>query len=104
MVYDVCTMKRTNIYLEDAQLDLLGRVAEDQGTSVAALVRTAVDAFIRSRSLKALPPDEWNRRFYRLMKRRRREARRLGLTQEIVDREVAEAVREVRRARRARRH
>ena len=43
MVYDVCAMKRTNIYLEDAQLDLLGRVAEEQGTSVAFLVRSAVE-------------------------------------------------------------
>ena len=102
-MYDVHAMKRTNIYLDQRQLDLLARAAEDQGTSVAALVRAAVDAWIRARGLKALPPDEWQRRFAALMERRRAIARRRGFTQEEVDRDVMEAVREVRRARSARR-
>jgi len=102
-VYDVCTMKRTNIYLEDAQLDLLGRVAEEQGTSVAFLVRSAVDQWLLRQKAKPIPDDEWRRRFDALMKRRRRIAKRLGLTQEKVDRAVMRAVREVREARRARR-
>jgi response regulator of citrate/malate metabolism len=96
-------MKRTNIYLEDSQLDLLGRVAEEQGTSVACLVRSAVGLWILHHKVKPIPEDEWRRRFDALMKRRRRIAKRLGLTQEKVDKAVALAVREVREARRARR-
>ena len=96
-------MKRTNIYLEDSQLDLLGRVAEEQGTSVAFLVRSAVDLWLLRKGARPIPEDEWRRRFDALMKRRRRIAKRLGLTQEKVDKAVALAVREVREARRARR-
>src|SRR5512138_1705851 len=103
MVYDVCTMKRTNIYLEDAQLDLLGRVAEEQGTSVASLVRSAVDLWLLRQNAKPIPEDEWKRRFDRLMARRRAIARERGFRQEDVDRDVMKAVREVRKARRARR-
>lgn len=95
--------KRTNIYLEDRQLDLLGRVAEGEGTSVADLVRRAVDAWIVARGATAVPEDEWERRFRRLLDRRRRIAKRLDLDPVAVEREVAKAVREVRKARRARR-
>lgn len=102
-MYDVYAMKRTNIYLDRVQLEVLGRAAEEQGTSVAALVRAAVDAWIRARGLKALPPDDWERRFASLMERRRKIALRLGLTQEKVDKAVDRAIREVREARRARR-
>ena len=102
-MYDVCAMKRTNIYLEDSQLDLLGRVAEERGTSVAFLVRAAVESWIRARGLKVMPPDEWERRFAALLERRRKDARRRGLTQERVDKAVDRAIREVRGARRARR-
>lgn len=102
-MYDVYAMKRTNIYLDALQLELLGKAAEEQGTSVAALVRAAVDAWIRARGLKPLPPDEWERRFAALLERKRKDARRRGLTQESVDRAVDRAIREVRRARRARR-
>ena len=102
VVYDVCTMKRTNIYLEDAQLDLLGRVAEEQGTSVAFLVRSAVEQWLLRQKAKPIPDDEWRRRFDRLMARRRAIAKARGFKQEDVDRDVMKAVREVRRARRAR--
>jgi ribbon-helix-helix CopG family protein len=103
MVYDVCMRKRTNIYLEDAQLDLLGRVAEGEGTSVADLVRRAVDAWLAGRKVRKVPEDEWQRRFRRLLERRRRIARREKFDPVEVDREVAKAIREVRKARRARR-
>jgi len=103
MVYDVYMRKRTNIYLEDRQLDLLGRVAEGEGTSVADLVRKAVDAWLAQRGAVATPDDEWARRFEKLLARRRLIAKREGFDQETVDRDVMEAVREVRRARRARR-
>ena len=101
MVYDVYMRKRTNIYLEDAQLDLLGRVAEGEGTSVADLVRRAVDAGLAGRKVRRVPEDEWQRRFRALLEKRRRIARRLRLKEEDVEREVAEAIREVRQARRA---
>lgn len=102
-MYDVYAMKRTNIYLDQRQLDLLGRVAGEQGTSVAALVRAAVDAWLAARGVKAVPEGDWERRFRVLMGRRRAIARQRGFRQEDVDRDVMAAVREVRRARRARR-
>ena len=95
--------KRTNIYLEDRQLDLLGRVAEGEDTSVADLVRRAVDAWLAARGASGIPEDEWERRFRRLLEGRRRTARRLRLSEDQVERDVAAAIREVRRAKRARR-
>lgn len=36
-------MHRTNIYLDDRQIALLDRLAEDRGTSRAAVIRQAID-------------------------------------------------------------
>jgi hypothetical protein len=98
-------MKRTNIYLEDRQLDLLGRVAEAEDSTVAALVRMAVDDWLVRRRVRAVPEDAWARRLRALLERRkaRGAAAPDAPSAGAVDRDVAAAVREVRRARRARR-
>ena len=101
-MYDVHAMKRTNIYLEERQLAILADLAKAEGSSSAAMVREAVEAWIQARGVRKLPEDEWRRRFGEFLERRRAIAAQLNLKQEDVDREVAEAVREVRRARRAR--
>jgi hypothetical protein len=95
-------MKRTNIYLSDRQLLLLGVAARSRGRSVADLVREAVEAWLAAAGAAPRDEAEWRRRFDEILERRREASRALNLTREEVDREVAEAVREVRRARRQR--
>jgi len=51
-------MKRTQIYLSDAQLRDLTRMARVDGTSVAALVRRAVDTTFRTARPAAV--DAWD--------------------------------------------
>ncbi len=99
----VCTMRRTNVYLDDRQRDLLRLLGERRGLPVAALVREAVDAFFESQGVRRIEQDERKRRFDALMAERRRVADELGLTEEQVERDVFEAIREVREARAARR-
>ena len=103
MMYDVHAMKRTNIYLEDRQMAILADLSKSEGRSAAALVREAVDSWIKAKGVQEVQEDEWSRRFGAFLARRQAIADKLGLKQEDVDREVMEAVREVRRARRARR-
>ncbi|MCK6479721.1 MAG: ribbon-helix-helix protein, CopG family [Planctomycetes bacterium] len=95
-------MKRTNIYLSDRQLLLLGAAARSRGRSVADLVREAVEAWLVAAGAAPRDEEEWRRRFDGILERRREVSRALHLSREEVDREVAEAVREVRRARRER--
>lgn len=99
-MYSTYTMKRTNIYLSERQLLLLGVAARSRGRSVADLVREAVDGWLVGAGVQPGDGESWRREFDRILARRRKVARALALTQEEVDREVAEAVREVRRARR----
>jgi Arc/MetJ-type ribon-helix-helix transcriptional regulator len=96
-------MRRTNIYLDDHQLDGLRRLAERRGRPVAELVREALDAWLDSQGVRAVPEDEWQRRFDDLLARRRGRARTRPVKPETVERDVLTAVREVRRARAARR-
>lgn len=59
------TMKRTNIYLEDAQYEALSKVADRESKSVAEVVRTYVDlglavadvTYLPKKGLYALPED-----------------------------------------------
>lgn len=102
-MYDVWTMKRTNIYLDEEQLELLRGLGERRGAPVAALVREAVDAWLRAQGARRLPEDEWERRLGELLQRRDRIAQEQGFDEGEVEREVMAAVREVRRARAARR-
>ena len=102
-MYDVCTMRRTNIYLDDEQLASLRGLSERRGEPVATLVREAIDAWLAAQGVRRIPDDEWQRRFSELLQRRARIADEQGFSQEEVERDVMEAVREVRRARAARR-
>jgi hypothetical protein len=96
-------MKRTNIYLDERQIELLGAVGERRGRSVAALVREAIDRWLEEQGVRRIDEDEWGRRFDALLERRRKAAAGRGFTEEEVERDVMAAVREVRKARAARR-
>jgi Ribbon-helix-helix domain len=96
-------MQRTNIYLSDEQLAALRAVASERDVPVAVLVRQAVDAWLESEGVRVLREDEWQRRFDSLLRRRDEVAARVDISEEDVERDVMEAVREVRRARAARR-
>lgn len=99
MMYDVWTMKRTNIYVTDRQASLLRRIGESRGRPVAELVREAVDSWLKAQGVREIPPDEWQRRFRELLERRQRIAEDEGFTIEEVERDVMAAVREVRKGR-----
>lgn len=101
MMYGVCTMQRTNVYLDERQIDLLRLLGERRGESVAALVREAIDAYLAAQGVRRVDEDEWKRRFDALMAERRAVAAELGLTEEQVERDVFDAIREVREARAA---
>jgi hypothetical protein len=101
--YDVWAMRRTNIYLDDEQLESLRGLSERRGQPVATLVREAIDEWLSAQGVRRVPDDEWQRRFAALLERRTRIAEEEGFTQQDVDQDVMEAVREVRRARAARR-
>ena len=96
-------MQRTNIYLDDEQLEALRRLGEQRGAPVAALVREAVEAWLRSQGVTVISEDEWQTRFAALLKRTGQRSRRGGWTAAKVERDVAAAIREVRRTRPARR-
>ena len=100
-MYGVCTMQRTNVYLDERQIDLLRLLGERRGESVAALVREAIDAYLAAQGVRRVEEDEWKRRFDALMAERRTVAGELGLTEEQVERDVFDAIREVREARAA---
>lgn len=102
-MYDVWAMRRTNVYLDEQQLELLRRVGELRGEPVAVLVREAVDAWLDAQGIRAIAPDEWERRFDDLVGRRRAIAEREGFDEQTVEDDVLAAVREVRRSRAARR-
>lgn len=102
-MYDVCTMKRTNIYLRESQLGLLRRVSESRGKPVAELVRDAVDTWLNTQGIQGISEDEWQARFDALLGRRVKIAAEKGFSEEQVRRDVNAAVREVRRRRAARR-
>jgi len=46
-MYDSYIMKRTQIYLEEAQDARLARLAADTGVKKSALIREAIDAFLQ---------------------------------------------------------
>jgi Ribbon-helix-helix domain len=96
-------MQRTNIYLAEEQLDALRRVGESRDVPVASLVREAIDEWLEKQGVHAVAEDEWRRRFEALLRRRDKIAKERGFTEEEVERDVMEAVREVRRSRAARR-
>lgn len=96
-------MQRTNVYLDDAQLELLRLIGERRGEPVAVLVREAIDTWLDAQGVRRIGPDEWERRLDALMDRRRAIAEREGFDERAVEDDVLAAVREVRRSRTARR-
>lgn len=96
-------MKRTNIYLDDEQLELLRGLGKARGEPVAELVRQAVDSWLSVQGVRRVPRDEWERRFEELLRRRDRIAKEHDFSEEDVERDVMAAIREVRKARTARR-
>ncbi|HSH61908.1 MAG TPA: ribbon-helix-helix protein, CopG family [Acidimicrobiales bacterium] len=91
-------MRRTNIYLDDRQLDLLGKLSQLRGEPVAQLVRQAVDEWLTEQGVTAVDEDEWARRFRMLLERRRRAAGEHGWSQDEIEAAVVEAVGEIRRS------
>lgn len=59
-------MHRTNIYLDDEQLRLLKHVAAADGSSMADVVRHAVDLYLARRFADE---EQWHERFARLISR-----------------------------------
>lgn len=96
-------MQRTNIYLDEEQLRTLRLLGEQRGAPVAALVREAVDAWLRAQGVERIEDDDWQRRFDAFFAERKRLAGERGFDPEEVERDVMDAVREVRKARAARR-
>ena len=93
-------MRRTNIYLADAQLDALRRLARQRGTSVAALVRDVLGRWLEEQGVRPIDADEWERRFDDLLTRRTRVAATRALDEATVERDVRDAIAEARAARR----
>lgn len=95
-------MRRTNIYLSDAQLATLQALGDQRGVPMSELIRQAIDEWLEAQGVRVLGEDEWARRFDALVARRNVGQGR-SPSPAAVDRDVAAAVREVRRARAARR-
>lgn len=96
-------MRRTNIYLDDRQLDVLRRLGERRSVAVSELIREAVDAWLRAQGVQVIDEGEWERRFANLLGRRTEAATRLQPSERVVESDVAAAIAEVRRAAAARR-
>lgn len=58
-------MQRTNIYLDEDQLLALKRIAAQQGRSVAAVVREAVNRYLAT----TLSNDDWRQEWDRIVQR-----------------------------------
>jgi hypothetical protein len=96
-------MRRTNIYLDDEQLEVLRRLGEERSVAMSELVREAVDAWLEAQGARVIREPEWKERFARLLDRRGVVERRLRPSAEEVERDVTAAVAEVRKAGSARR-
>ena len=46
MMYDPYIMKRTQVYLEDAQADALAQRAKARGTTASKMIREAIDEYL----------------------------------------------------------
>ncbi len=96
-------MRRTNIYLDDRQIQVLRRLGEQRSAAVSELIREAVDAWLAAQGAHLIDEGEWHRRFTSLLQRRREVAQRLQPQPGQVDRDVTAAVAQLRRAAPARR-
>jgi hypothetical protein len=100
MVY---VMRRTNIYLDDTDLEALRSVGALQDRPVAELVREAVAEWLEKHGVQRVSEDDWRERLGELLERRREIAQEAEWDPDEVERDVFEAIREVREARAARR-
>lgn len=96
-------MRRTNIYMDERQLEILRRLGDQRSVAVSELVREAVDSWLSAQGVHVIEEGEWERRFANLLDRRREVAGRFEATGEQVATDVATAVAEVRRSAAARR-
>ena len=101
MVYGVCLMQRTNIYLEDDDLESLRALGSHQGRAVAELVREAVAEWLDKHDVQHIDEDDWQVRLGLLLERRQQIATEAGWDTDEVERDVAASVAEVREARSA---
>jgi hypothetical protein len=91
------SLRRTNIYLEEDQLNALKVVAATRGSSFATIVRDAVDAYLRDQVVEDLA---WRTEFEQLLKRVQS---RLdpSTSPEEIEADITEAREEVRQLHRA---
>lgn len=87
-------MSPVKVPLPPEPLDRLRRLARQQGTTVEALARQAVEDWLDAQD--ATPAERWRTQLGALLQRRQRVAAEEGFDQAEVDRDVAEAVDEVR--------
>jgi hypothetical protein len=92
------TMQRTNIYLDEQQLKTLRHLAAEERSSVAQLVRRAVDDFLTRRAISDADRDQ---RFDDLLVRMR--VHSAGIPPEEIEADITAAREEVRAIRRAQR-
>ena len=102
-------MKRTNIYLEEAQHRRLKHLSSEQRCSVTALIRQALDRFLEhdqvsrsarrasARTNSASSTVEWNQRLNQLLARVRQ--RTSASTPEEIEADITAASKSVRRRR-----
>jgi hypothetical protein len=90
-------MYRTNIYLDDEQLRGLKHLAAEERSSVAALVRRAVDRYLAERFGQSA---DWGERFDALVARIQQRMT-ADVTPEEIEADIAAARAEVRQARQA---
>ena len=102
MVYNnlrsTCAMKRTNIYLAEEETRLLKHIAVEEGCSFTALVRQALQEFLKryqQKTKRGSPADEWNRRLEKLLTRVRR--RTSAFSPEEIEADITAAAKESRR-------
>jgi hypothetical protein len=91
------SLRRTNIYLEDDQIDALKVVAATRGSSLATVVRDAVDAYLRDQVVGDLA---WRTEFENLLDRVRSRLDS-SITPEEIEADITEAREEVRQIHRA---
>jgi hypothetical protein len=91
------TMRRTNIYLDDDQLNALKIVAATRGSSFATVVRDAVDAYLRDQVVGDLV---WRTELEDLLDRVRSRIDP-SITPEEIEADITEERDEVRRRHRA---
>lgn len=93
-------MQRTNIYLEPDQLTALKHLAAQEGQSVAALVRTAIQTFLQAE----LPnKDQWNSRFESLLNKVHQHLP-ADVSDSEIEADITAARKEVKQKHRAHRH